>query len=245
MAARARRSGTLEFIKTVVFALLIAGVIRSFLFEPFSIPSGSMMPTLLVGDYLFVSKYAYGYSRYSFPFGLPPFRGRIFSSPPERGDVVVFRLPSDTDTDYIKRVIGLPGDRIQMIGGILHINGKAVERVAVGDFETRDGFGQARRFRQYRETLPNGRQHLILELTDDGPVDNTDVYTVPEGTFFALGDNRDSSRDSRFLDDVGFIPQQNIVGRAEIIFFSIDGPIHRVLGGDGAIRWTRFFNAIQ
>jgi signal peptidase I len=245
MAVRPRRSGIVEFIKTVVIALLIAGVIRSFLFEPFSIPSGSMMPTLLVGDYLFVSKYTYGYSRYSFPFGFPPFGGRIPNRSPERGDVVVFRLPSDTDTDYIKRVIGLPGDRIQMIRGILHINGKPVERVAAGDFETKDGFGQARRYRQYWETLPNGRRHLILELTDEGPMDNTDVYTVPAGAFFALGDNRDSSRDSRFLDDVGFIPQANIVGRAEIIFFSTDGPLYRIVGGDGAIRWSRFFDVIR
>jgi signal peptidase I len=245
MAASARRSGLVEFVKTIAIALLIAAFIRSFLFEPFSIPSGSMMPTLLVGDYLFVSKYSYGYSRYSFPFNFPPFSGRIWEKSPERGDVVVFRLPSDTSTDYIKRVIGLPGDRVQMIKGILHINGEPVKREAAGFFETTDGFGQPRRYRQYREILPNGRTHLILELSDDGPVDNTDVYHVPDGAFFALGDNRDSSRDSRFLEDVGFVPQANIVGRAEVIFFSTEGPLYRVLTGDGTLRWSRVFDAIK
>ena len=246
MAARSRGKGISEFIKTVVYALVIAAVIRSFLFEPFSIPSGSMMPTLLVGDYLFVSKYAYGYSRFSFPFSLPLFSGRIFERMPKQGDVIVFRLPSDTSTDYVKRVIGLPGDRVQVINGILHVNGKAVERTLVGDFKAdRGGFGQPRRYLEYRETLPNGVQHLILEISDDAPMDSTDVYTVPDGTVFVMGDNRDSSRDSRFLADVGYIPVENIVGRAEIIFFSLDGPIYRVFVDSGTIRWSRFFNVIR
>ncbi len=245
MAARARGKAIVEFIKTVVYALIIAAVIRSFLFEPFSIPSGSMMPTLLVGDYLFVSKYAYGYSRYSFPFSLPLFEGRIFASEPKQGDVVVFRLPSDTSTDYVKRVVGLPGDRVQVIDGILHVNGKAAERTLLGEYKVDAGFGQPRRYREYRETLPNGAQHLILEVSDDAPMDSTDVYTVPPDTVFVMGDNRDSSRDSRFLADVGYIPVENIVGRAEIIFFSLDGPIYRVLTDPGTIRWSRFFNVIR
>ena len=245
MAARARGKGISEFIKTVVYALVIAAVIRSFLFEPFSIPSGSMMPTLLVGDYLFVSKYAYGYSRYSFPFSLPLFSGRILARPPKQGDVVVFRLPSDTSTDYVKRIVGLPGDRVQVIHGILHVNGKAAERTFLGDYQMNSGFGQPRRYREYRETLPDGVQHLILEVSDEAPMDNTDVYTVPEGSVFAMGDNRDSSRDSRFLGDVGYIPIENIVGRAEIIFFSLDGPIYRVFADPGTIRWSRFFDVIH
>ena len=240
-----KRHGTIEFIKTIVYALAIAALIRSFLFEPFSIPSGSMMPTLLVGDYLFVSKYSYGYSRYSFPFSIIPFSGRIFSTPPSVGDVVVFRSPSDTRVDFIKRVVGLPGDRVQVVGGILQLNGVAVKREPVGEFSGRDGNGFARDYHEYTETLPNSVQHRILEYSDHGEMDNTQVYVVPEGCIFAMGDNRDSSRDSRFLSDVGYIPFENLIGKAQVIFFSIDYTQLDILTFYRAVRWDRMFDFIR
>ncbi len=236
--------GFLELIKTVVYAVLIALVVRTFAYEPFSIPSGSMIPTLLVGDYLFVSKFSYGYSRYSLPLGLPLIPGRILYSSPEPGDVAVFKLPTDNSTDYIKRIIGLPGDRIQLVGGILHINGEAVPREFVGDFAVRDAFGNVRRFRRYVETLPNGRSHSIIEESDTGPFDTTGVYTVPEGHFFAMGDNRDNSRDSRFLNEVGFVPRENLVGRAEFIFFSVDGNVWKIWDWYRTLRLERLFSGI-
>jgi signal peptidase I len=244
-AAARGKSGFLDLVKTVFYAVLIAVVIRTFAFEPFNIPSGSMIPTLLVGDYLFVSKYPYGYSRYSLPLGLPLIPGRILSAQPERGDVVVFKLPSDNKTDYIKRIIGLPGDEIQLKGGVVHINGKAVERVAAGTYTVPGGNGAGRTVLLYRETLPNGMSHAIIEMTDVGPYDNTGVYKVPPGHFFAMGDNRDSSRDSRFLDEVGYVPVENLVGRAEFIFFSIDGSPLRVWEWFRTVRFSRLFSSIQ
>jgi signal peptidase I len=218
-----RNDGLWGGIKVVIQALLIALVIRTLLFQPFDIPSGSLVPTLLIGDYLFVSKYAYGYSRYSVPFGPPLFPGRIFGAQPKRGDVVVFKLPKDNSTDYIKRVIGLPGDRIQMIGGVLHINGQPVQRERVENYKTADVYGRSVAVPQYIETLPNGAKHRIIELEGDrGIWDNTSVYTVPAGDFFMMGDNRDNSDDSRDQFHVGFVPFENLVGRAEIIFFSTD-----------------------
>ena len=243
--SKRKRHGTIEFIKTIVYALVIAAVIRSFLFEPFSIPSGSMMPTLLVGDYLFVSKYSYGFSRYSFPFSIIPFSGRIFSRPPTVGDVVVFRSPSDTQVDFIKRVVGVPGDRVQVVGGILQLNGVAVKRTLVGEFAGRDGNGFVRTYHEYQETLPNGVQHQILEYSDNGEMDNTQVYVVPEGHIFAMGDNRDSSRDSRFLSDVGYIPFENLVGKAQVIFFSVDYSELSLLTFYKAVRWDRMFDVIR
>ena len=211
-----------ETIKTVVYALLIALVIRTFLFQPFNIPSGSMENTLLVGDYLFVEKYAYGYSRFSIPFGdVFPSIGRIFGSEPARGDVIVFKFPPDESTDYIKRLIGLPGDRIQMLNGQLYINDKAVPKVRVADYMEPDGFGGVNHVPRYRETLPNGKSYFVLDRDPDGPGDNTDVYIVPPGHYFMMGDNRDNSADSRTA--VGYVPAENLVGKAELIFFSTNG----------------------
>ena len=211
-----------ETLKVIVQALLLALIIRSVLFQPFSIPSGSMMPTLLVGDYLFVSKYAYGYSRYSFPFSPNLFSGRIWAGEPKRGDIAVFRYPPDPKIDYIKRVVGLPGDRIQMINSVLHINGVAVKRERAGTFSADGSYEQdTRNTPVYRETLPNGVSYDTLDMTPNSSTDNTREFLVPEGHYFMMGDNRDNSADSRLA--VGFVPFENLVGRAEMIFFSIGG----------------------
>jgi len=215
-----KKSGGIgETVSVIVQALLLALIIRSLLFQPFSIPSGSMRPTLLEGDYLFVSKYAYGYSRYSLPFGFDLFNGRIWGTEPKRGDVVVFKLPSDTNIDYIKRVIGLPGDRVQMRGGVLYINDVAVERERVGTITNPDVTEVNRPVEVYRETLPNGVSYDTLDLAPNSIGDDTRVFEVPAGHYFMMGDNRDNSLDSRF--GVGYVPFENLVGRANIIFFSI------------------------
>ncbi len=235
-----------ETIITVVYAGLIALGIRSFAYEPFSIPSGSMIPTLLVGDYLFVSKLSYGYSSFSLPLGLPLIPDRILFTEPERGDVAVFRLPTNTDKDYIKRLVGLPGDKIQVVKGILHINGKAVKREKVDDYLIDNGFGSVRRVTRYLETLPNGRKHFINEEQgDDGPSDSTPIYSVPEGHYFAMGDNRDNSSDSRFMDRVGYIPRKNLIGRAEVKFFSVDGAGWKFWQWPSSARFERFFDGIE
>jgi len=214
-----------ETVKTIVYALLIALVIRTFFFQPFNIPSGSMENTLLVGDYLFVEKFAYGYSRYSFPFGIPPFPGRVFGTGPSRGDVVVFKMPNEQSPDYmkdfIKRVIGLPGDRVQMINGQLQLNGKPVPKVRAADYIENDLYGGVTHVPRYRETLPGGKSYYVLDRIPDGPSDNTQVYVVPPGHYFMMGDNRDNSDDSRA--DVGYVPAANVEGKAVFLFFSIDG----------------------
>lgn len=213
--------GIRETIKTIVYALLIAGLVRTFAFQPFNIPSGSMIPTLLIGDYLFVSKYSYGYSRYSFPFGLGFFDGRILASEPERGDVAVFRHPPTNREDFIKRIVGMPGDRIQVVDGRLVINGTPVEKRRIEDSTERDFRGNVRRTAQYEETLPNGVSYVVREsLGDRGPADNTREVVVPEDHYFAMGDNRDDSNDSRAW---GVVPFENMIGRAEVIFYSTDG----------------------
>ncbi|WP_127523822.1 signal peptidase I [Mesorhizobium sp. Z1-4] len=217
-----KKSGGLgETVSVIVQALILALIIRTFLFQPFSIPSGSMRPTLLEGDYLFVTKWAYGYSRHSLPFSPPVFSGRIWDAEPERGDVVVFKLPQDTSFDYIKRVIGLPGDRIQMRDGALFINDEPVAREKVGEINNPDITEVNRPVEVWRETLPNGVSYDTLDLTKNGIGDDTREFRVPEGHYFMMGDNRDNSTDSRFT--VGFVPHENLVGRANIIFFSIAG----------------------
>lgn len=214
-----KTGGLGETVSVIVQALLLALIIRSLLFQPFSIPSGSMRPTLLEGDYLFVSKYAYGYSRYSLPFGFDLFSGRIWSAEPKRGDVVVFKLPSDPSVDYIKRVIGLPGDRVQMRGGQLFINDTPVQRERIGTIDNPDVTEVNRPVEVYRETLPNGVTYDTLDLAPNSIGDDTRVFEVPAGHYFMMGDNRDNSLDSRF--GVGYVPFENLVGRSNIIFFSI------------------------
>lgn len=245
---RKKSGGVAETIKTIVYAVLIALVVRTVAFEPFNIPSKSMVPTLLVGDYLFVSKYSYGYSKHSLPLSLPLFDGRILFHPPERGDVAVFKVPSDNRTDYIKRVIGLPGDRIQVTHRVLYINGKPVERQQVDDYVERDPKLGTQIFTQYIETLPNGRQHRIIEIPGiESQADNTPEYVVPADHYFMMGDNRDNSQDSRYLNVVGYVPAENLVGRAEIIFFSTNGSaaLWEFWNWPWAIRWDRFFTIIN
>ncbi len=249
--AQKKSGGWLESIKTIVYAGLIAIGIRTVAFEPFNIPSGSMIPTLLVGDYLFVSKFSYGYSRHSMPFSPNIFSGRILGSMPNRGDVAVFKLPRDGSTDYIKRIIGLPGDRIQVRGGVLYLNGQAARRELVGNY-TVEGDGPRMVVRQYREILPlqpgiEPHAHNILEMSDDQPFDNTPEFLVPPGYVFAMGDNRDNSLDSRAQNAVGFVPLENLVGRAEFIFFSVDGSARwwEIWGWPMAIRWSRLFSAVR
>jgi len=245
--AKRKSGGILETVKTIIYAVVIAVVIRTVAFEPFNIPSGSMVPTLLVGDYLFVSKFSYGYSRYSMPsFMEIPFGGRVFGSLPHRGDVVVFRLPRDTSIDYIKRIIGLPGDHIQVKDGQLYINSKEVPRALVSnDYVDSSGTAPVIK-REYSEALPGGKTHMILKSTDEGWANNTPEFDVPPGHVFAMGDNRDDSQDSRF-DAVGPVPVENLVGRAEIIFFSIDAtsPWWEVWEWPFEIRWSRLFTVIH
>lgn len=252
-----------ELVKTVVYAVLIATVFRTVLYEPFNIPSESMLPTLLTGDYLLVSKMSYGYSKYSIPFSPDLFSGRIFDDEVERGDIAVFKTPRDNKTDFIKRIVGLPGDRLQMRNGQLFINGEAVEKIPAGDFVFTESkymncmghdnyrFPQADgtvecRYPQYRETLPNGRSYMTLDLYPYNYSDNTEVYVVPEGYYFAMGDNRDNSADSRVplvANGVGYVPKENLVGRATVIFYSTNGDARwwQVWKWFSAVRGERIF----
>lgn len=235
------KGGFVDLIKTIVYALLLAGLIRTLLFQPFWIPSGSMKPTLLIGDFLFVNKFAYGYSRHSCPFSLCPFSGRILGSQPERGDVVVFKHPTN-GTDYIKRLIGLPGDTVQMQDGQLRINGAPLPQEPAGVFvEANAPQGPMRSMPRCSnrpttpggdcvkalavETLPEGQRHAVLDI-ETGFGDTTPVFTVPEGEYFFMGDNRDNSMDSRFprrAGGVGTVPFENLVGRADRVIFSSAG----------------------
>ncbi|MFW6077496.1 MAG: signal peptidase I [Hyphomicrobiales bacterium] len=258
-AKKKTEDGAWDTIKVIIQALLIAFVVRTFLFQPFNIPSGSMVPTLRVGDYLFVNKLSYGYGPYSFNFALNvfgvdlfkfgpvPIEGRYFADEPDRGDVVVFKLPTDNETDYIKRVIGLPGDSIQVREGIVYLNGEAIEREQLPDFAEFDEMAYGEQIQQYRETLPNGTSYIVHDMHENSTADNTQEYVVPEGHYFMMGDNRDNSTDSRFLGQVGYVPYENLVGRATIIFFS-----HRpsysfleVWKWPAAIRWSRLFSGVD
>ena len=231
--------------KALFWALIIAGVIRTFAIEPFKIPSGSMKPNLLVGDFLFVSKWDYGYSRYSFPFGIPPFKGKIFERDPERGDVIVFKLPGQENINYVKRLIGLPGETIKVINGEVYIksnNSKEFEMLNQFD----DGFFFDDQYKKDIQQLIEN-EYKILNITDNGPLDYTPEYQIPEDKFFFMGDNRDNSSDSRVLSGVGFVPKVNIIGKVWFIWFSVDTdfsiskfwnlPLH--------IRYDRLFNIIK
>lgn len=236
-----------DLFRTAVIAIIIAMIIRTFIFEPFNIPSSSMRPTLLVGDYLFVSKYEYGYSRHSFPFGIGGFDGRIMEKMPERGDVIVFKLPSNTSIDYIKRVVALPGETVQVIGGRLYINDERVEREPVGVADYKGDYGGATvKVQHYIETLPGGIVHDIFEVSDSDRLDNTEKFRVPDGHVFVMGDNRDNSQDSRVQAQVGFIPLENIVGRADRLFFSTNGDarIYEFWKWPFAVRYERLFDKI-
>ena len=259
--AEKKEDGIVEFIKTIFWALLIAGVFRTLFFQPFWIPSSSMKETLLIGDFLFVNKMAYGYSKYSCPFAMCPIPGRILGSEPDRGDVVVFRHPTQ-GSDYVKRLIGLPGDRIQVKNGVLFINGEEAPQVPDGVFtEVMErqgrmgglprcsngpvGIGGICEKERFQETLPGGVTHTILNITDRGALDNTDVFTVPEGHYFFMGDNRDNSTDSRVAQragGVGFVSEEYLVGRVDRVMFSSAGK--RI-----AYFWTwrsdRYFKAIR
>lgn len=238
------KNSIFENIRTLIYAILIAFFIRTFILQPFTIPSGSMLPNLLVGDYLFVSKYSYGYSRYSLPFSPNIIKDRIFASLPERGDVVVFRLPNDTDIDYIKRVIGLPGDKIQIINGLIYIND---EEVSITNYNDNYKY-----FTQYnKNTLKNeildGKSHYILDLETESLGDNTGIYRVPNDHYFMMGDNRDNSLDSRFIDQVGYVPFENFVGRAEFLFFSSDKsvPLWKIWNWHKKFRFDRIAKKIN
>ena len=237
----------IENIKTVFYALIIAGIIRSLFFQPFYIPSSSMEPTLLIGDRIFVSKYTYGYSKHSFPFSPPLFKKRLFGKTPNYGDLVVFKTPTDNRTDYIKRLIGLPGDTIQFLNGNFILNNKLVSKTFVKkEYKIRCG-SSSYSVNAYKETLPNGKQY-IAAYKKRGTMLNTDIYKVPPNHFFFLGDNRDCSKDSRFLSSVGYVSSENLVGNAKIIFFSndtISGSVLKFWNWNRSLRIERFFKLLK
>ena len=243
--AEKKQNALWENIKVIVQALVLAMIIRTVLFQPFTIPSGSMMPTLLVGDYIFVNKFAYGYSKYSLPFAPDLFSGRLFDSDPKRGDVVVFRFPPNPEVDYIKRVVGLPGDRIQMIDGVLHINGQPVPKQPDGSFNSDYRLDPGQDVPVFRETLDTGVSYDTLDQSPNSRGDNTREFIVPAGHYFMMGDNRDNSADSRF--DVGFVPAENLVGRASVIFFSLgnDTAFREIWKWPSNMRWDRLFKGVE
>ncbi len=242
---RSKKNSFFGNLKSILIAIFIALLIRSFIFEPFNIPSGSMKPNLLVGDFIFVSKYSYGFSKHSLPFSIPLIPRKIFSHQPERGDVVVFKTPENNRTDYIKRVIGLPGDKIQIKNGIIFINGSDVLRKKLTDFIDTDNKTSNKRVRMYKEYFFN-KEINVLDITDNGIADNTQLFNVPENHFFVMGDNRDNSQDSRFISTVGFIPYENLVGKAQFIFFSLENArFLQIWKWPNSIRYERIFQKIQ
>ena len=237
----------IENIKTLFYALVIAIIIRSLLIQPFYIPSSSMEPGLLVGDRLFVTKYSYGYSKHSFPFSPPIFKGRIISNKPKRGDIVVFKTPADNRTDYIKRLIGLPGDRVQFIDSNLYINNSEIikSRISKSD-KIYCGKKNINVF-TFEELFPNGKKHNTVYLKNYS-FQNSDLFIIPEDHYFFLGDNRDCSKDSRFLTSVGYVHKDNLIGKAQFIFFSSDksiGSIFSFWKWNKSIRFNRFFKKIN
>jgi signal peptidase I len=237
----------IENIKTILYALIIAIIIRSLFFQPFYIPSSSMEPTLLIGDRIFVSKYAYGYSKHSFPFSPPLFKKRLFNKNPNYGDLVVFKTPTDNRTDFIKRLIGMPGDTIQFINGKLFLNNDEIERKKINNkFKIRCGSLRPE-VNSYKETLPNGKKYIAVYYKQ-GTYMNSDKFKVPLDHYFFLGDNRDCSSDSRYLSKVGYVPADNLVGKAKMIFFSndtISGSIFKFWNWNESLRVTRFFNLLK
>ena len=237
----------IENCKTLFYALIIALFIRSFFFQPFYIPSSSMEPNLLIGDRLFVSKYSYGYSQHSFPFSPKIFSGRILKKIPKRGDVVVFKTPADNRTDYIKRLIGLPGDKVQIINKDLYLNGIKIEKKQVETSLNINCGGEILKVDVYEETLPNGTKYLAV-YRKDGTMINSDVFIVPNDHYFFLGDNRDCSKDSRFLSSVGYVNFNNLVGKARIIFFSSNkkkGSFFKFWNWNQIVRKDRLFKKIK
>ena len=235
-----------ETLRMLVFAMLIALTVRTFVYEPFNIPSSSMIPSLLVGDFLFVSKYSYGYGSQGTFLGFIPFKGRIGGGEPKRGDIVVFKLPRDPSVDYIKRLIGLPGDTVQMRQGLLYINGVPVERSRLPTLAEEEATKPPANAVDYTEFLPQGPEHIIRKLSDDQQLDNTEVFSVPPHHYFFMGDNRNNSQDSR-TTNVGFVPEENLVGRAELLFFSIDENVHfwEFWKWPWAVRWSRLLSRIN
>ena len=237
----------IDNLKTLFYALIIAIIIRSLLIQPFYIPSSSMEPTLLVGDRLFVTKYSFGYSKHSFPFSPPILSKRIFFSEPKRGDVVVFKTPVDNRTDYIKRLIGLPGDRIQFIDSNLYINNSEILKSRLSKNDKIYCGNRTIDVLTFQEKLPNGKLHTSVYLKDFS-FQNSDLFIVPEDHYFFLGDNRDCSKDSRFLSSVGYVHKQNLVGKAQFIFFSSDrsvGSFFAFWKWHKSIRFNRFLNKIN
>ncbi|MDD4615921.1 MAG: signal peptidase I [Alphaproteobacteria bacterium] len=235
-----------ETLRMIILALLIALVVRTFAYEPFNIPSGSMIPNLLVGDFLFVSKFSYGYGSRGTFLGFIPFSGRIGGSPPKRGDIIVFKWPKDPSVDYIKRLIGLPGDTIQVRKGLLYINGSPVERERMPSLAEEEYTIPPPDAVDYTEHLPQNGSHIIREMGDNMPLDNTDVFIVPPHHYFFMGDNRDNSQDSR-TKNVGFVPEENLVGKAELLFFSIDEHTRfwEFWTWPWSVRWSRLFMKIN